>query len=309
VATVFRLALIIMANTKLMIDLSTGLLSLAVNSTLVTLSNIRTPWKDALKLQEVDVTTSELPANRPRSSLVVLDLPLSINSERHREMIKRFGAQTTPSEVHPALERGELMPRWRETTGIILAELNPILLAHAASEIGSPSRAEFRYPAKVTDTQIQHLLLALRVELEEGCPAGRLFGESLATTLAVHLVHRYAVFPEKETYRGGLPLRRLRAVTEYMEAHLEEQISLRQLADLAQMSPYYFGHLFKQTTGLSPHQFFLRRRIQKAKYMLARGHSPLSQISQALGFASQAHFTTTFRKLVGITPFTYRNKY
>src|SRR5260370_194375 len=224
-------------------------------------------------------------------------------------MIKRFGAQTTPSEVPSVLERREPLPPLAETTGILLAELDPILLAHAANEIGSPSRAEFRYPAGVTDSQIQHLMLALKVELEEGCPAGRLFGESLATTLAVHLVHRYAVFPEKENYRGGLPLRRLRAVTEYMEAHLEDQISLRQLADLAQMSPYHFGHLFKQTTGLSPHQFFLRRRIQKAKYMLARGHSPLSEISHALGFASQAHFTTTFRKLVGITPFSYRNKY
>src|SRR3982074_20580 len=122
-----------MANAELTIDLWTGLLSQAVNSTLVTLSDIETPWKDALKLREVDVTTSEISASRPRCSLVVLDLPLSIDSEEHREMIKSCGAQATPSEVPSVLDRGELIPRWRETTGILLAELDPILLAHAAN--------------------------------------------------------------------------------------------------------------------------------------------------------------------------------
>jgi AraC family transcriptional regulator len=149
----------------------------------------------------------------------------------------------------------------------------------------------------------------MRAEVDEGCPGGRMFGESLATTLAVHLMRRYAVFPGKlELNRQGLPERRLRAVVDYIEAHLSEDVTLGQLANLAHMSQFHLGHLFKQSTGLSPHQYLLRRRIAKAKTLLATGKLALAEISCMLGFASQTHFTTVFRKFAGITPLAYRNK-
>src|SRR5439155_150016 len=170
-----------------------------------------------------------------------------------------------------------------DTTAILMAELNPVLVTDAAREIKAPPNIRFLYPDKIRDTQLQYLLLSLRAELEEGFPAGRLFGESLATTLAVHLVQRYAAFPGKIVeYRGGLPVWRLRSVVDYIEAHLGKEITLRQLAELAQMSQYHFGHSFKQSTGLSPHQFVLHRRIAKAKTLLVDDLS-LGEISRTLG--------------------------
>jgi AraC family transcriptional regulator len=199
------------------------------------------------------------------------------------------------------------MPQWHETIGILLAEINPSLLARAAQEIGWSAHISFTCNEGEKDRQIQHLLLALRAEMEEGCPAGRVFGESLATTLAIHLVRRYSISSVASAkYRGGLARGRLRQLVEYIDQHLDQDVSLQQLAALAQMSNSHLAHVFKQSTGLAPHQFVLRQRIEKAKQLLLEDRLSLAEISLTLGFASQAHFTTIFRKFVGFTPMAYR---
>jgi AraC family transcriptional regulator len=91
-----------------------------------------------------------------------------------------------------------------------------------------------------------------------------------------------------------------------MESHLNESLSVRKLAGLAKMSPYHFGRLFKQSTGLSPHQYLLQLRIAKAKELLEDRGLSLAEISSRLGFASRAHFTTVFRKRVGTPPKEFR---
>ncbi|MBI4460935.1 MAG: helix-turn-helix transcriptional regulator [Acidobacteria bacterium] len=93
---------------------------------------------------------------------------------------------------------------------------------------------------------------------------------------------------------------------DYIEAHLHENLHLEEIADVLQMSPYHFGRLFKQSTGLTPHQYLVRQRIMKAKELLAEDGSSIAEIGRLLGFASHAHFTTVFRKLTGITPREYR---
>jgi AraC family transcriptional regulator len=142
-----------------------------------------------------------------------------------------------------------------------------------------------------------------------GCPGGRLYGEALATDLAVHLLQHYAVCsPELRSYRGGLPQVRLRRVLEYMQDHLDQELSLMALAAVAQMSPYYFSRLFKQSTGLSPHQYLLWQRMEHAKHLLSDSRRTIAEVSDALGFPHQSHFATTFHTLVGMTPGEYRRQ-
>jgi AraC family transcriptional regulator len=107
---------------------------------------------------------------------------------------------------------------------------------------------------------------------------------------------------------GGLHPRVLRLVTEYMKSHLHERISVRGLAQVARMSPYHFGRLFKQSTNLSPHQYLLELRIRRAKELLEDRGLSLAEISSQLGFASRSHFTTVFRKRVGTPPKEFRLK-
>ena len=182
-------------------------------------------------------------------------------------------------------------------------------MQHAAHEVTGASPVELRNQRAIRDAQLLHLGLALQAELAAGCPGGRLYGEALATAVAVHLLQHYAVCsPQLRRYRGGLPQARLRRVLEYMQAHLDHELSLTALAAVAQMSPYYFSRLFKQSTGLSPHQYLLRQRMERAKHLLADPRRKIAEVSDALGFPHQSHFTATFHTLVGMTPGAYRRQ-
>jgi AraC family transcriptional regulator len=105
-----------------------------------------------------------------------------------------------------------------------------------------------------------------------------------------------------------MPQARLQRVLEYMQAHLDQEVSLAALAAVGQMSPYYFSRLFKQSTGLSPHQYVLQQRIAWATRLLAEPRLSVAAIAYRVGFASQAHFTAIFRRWVGTTPQQYRRQ-
>ena len=106
--------------------------------------------------------------------------------------------------------------------------------------------------------------------------------------------------------RGGLPPRALRRVREYIEAHLEETISIDALAGIVGLSTYHFARAFKQSEGVTPHHYLLQCRVRRAQELLARTDQPLSEIALASGFSDQSHCARRFRERVGITPSSYR---
>jgi len=109
-------------------------------------------------------------------------------------------------------------------------------------------------------------------------------------------------------HRGGLPPTRLRRVLEYIDNHLGSTIRLGTLAAIVHLSPNHFAVGFKASIGCPPHRYILHRRIAKAKELLAGKGMSLAEIAYVIGFPSQAHFTTMFRKLTGITPGAYRSR-
>jgi transcriptional regulator GlxA family with amidase domain len=106
--------------------------------------------------------------------------------------------------------------------------------------------------------------------------------------------------------RGGLPPRALRRVREYVEAHLEKNISLQVLASTAGLSMSHFARAFKQSEGVPPHEYLVRCRVRRVQELLATTDLPLSEIARASGFSDQSHCTRRFREQVGITPSSYR---
>ena len=161
----------------------------------------------------------------------------------------------------------------------------------------------------VTDRHIMAVLLAMTADLDEGSPAGRLYGESLANALAVYLLRRYAEHRyEPGTYRGGLPGYRLKRVLDYIGDNLTEELSLSQLAGLAGMSPHYFAEMFKQSTGSAPHQYVLLRRIERAKQSLCDPRRSVIEAGMDCGFQDPSHFARVFRKFVGTTPRQFRSE-
>jgi AraC family transcriptional regulator len=104
----------------------------------------------------------------------------------------------------------------------------------------------------------------------------------------------------------GLQRWRLKRVFAYIDEHIAEAISLADLAQTANLSRMYFAARFRAATGLRPHDYILRRRIDRAKELLVQGDASLVQIALDVGFQTQAHFTTVFKRFVGTTPGRWR---
>jgi len=106
--------------------------------------------------------------------------------------------------------------------------------------------------------------------------------------------------------RGGLGAQRLRLVIDYIEANLDDDLSLAMLAEMAGRSLHHFSDAFRQSTGTPPHRYIMIRRIERAKILLLSTDMPVAQIAFAVGFASQSHFGAMFRALTGVTPLRFR---
>lgn len=135
-----------------------------------------------------------------------------------------------------------------------------------------------------------------------------MFTASVGLALALRLLvaHGDQDSPAPTVARGGLPPHLLRRAQDYMDAHLATALTLDDVARQIGISPRHFARAFRQSVGVPPHQWLLRRRIDAARELLAAGDSPLAEVAVQCGFADQSHFTSTFRRATGTTPGRYR---
>ena len=149
---------------------------------------------------------------------------------------------------------------------------------------------------------------AVDAELTTGGAGSRLAAESLATVLAVQLLrHVLAPRPPARGRDSALPLGKLRTVLEYIEASLDADLTLAQLAAAVHLSAYHFARQFKAATGMPPHQYVIARRVARAQQLLHPDWDlALAEIAARVGFADQSQFTHHFKRLVGVTPRHFR---
>jgi AraC family transcriptional regulator len=196
--------------------------------------------------------------------------------------------------------------RWAPTNHLTLV-MAPYFLARVLEESAHPADLELIPNWNLRDPHIASLMLALYADLEDSSPAGPLFGESLGVALAHYLLRRYSArMPRQLDYKGGMPTARLNRVLDFMRENCAKEMRIWELAQLAGMSPHYFCELFKKSTGLSPHQYCLRCRIDLAKVFLRSPQYAVNRVAKATGFADQSHFTKVFRRMVGVTPTQFR---
>ena len=189
--------------------------------------------------------------------------------------------------------------------------VTPELLHQVAPERQSQP-VELASQWSMRDTRIEHIGLALLAELIEGGGSGRIYVESLATALAAHLVHHYnhyagALSPQLQTSKG-LPVALFRWVTAYIEEHLADDLGLAELAFEVGLSPSHFATLFRKTAGLSPHQYIVQRRLQRAQHLLRSTRLPMSEIAVSVGFYDQSHLDRQMRRVLGVTPTSLRER-
>ena len=185
--------------------------------------------------------------------------------------------------------------------------VTPAFLCETGEECGiKANRVSLTPHLHVRDPQIEHIAWALEHELETDEPLGRLYAESLGTALCAHLLRRYANAVKADG--GVFSAQRLRRIVDYLQDHIAEDVSLRELAQVANVSPSHFNALFKRSTGIPAHQYLLRRRIDYATTLLTSGTLPLRDVAAQAGFSSQSHMTTSMRRIAGSSPAAIRRR-
>lgn len=211
----------------------------------------------------------------------------------------------TPGDV-VLLPRGE--PRiWYAdgTAEALILSLPPTFTRKTALQDANydPACLEFMPRIGHADPLVYAIGQAVLGELQTGGMFGALYLESLFRTLVLHLLRSHAVFTQTPTpVTGQLPPEALRRVRDYVHDHLSEEITLETLAALLHLSPYHFARKFKEATGLPPYQYVLQCRVEQAKALLTAGRHSISEVAQAVGFASQSHLTRHIKHAFGVTP-------
>jgi len=198
---------------------------------------------------------------------------------------------------------------WDRTTEYVAVRLEPELVAQTVDESADANDVELVPAFGARDALVQHMLLALLAEVRTG-GADRLYAEAMATALSAHLLKHYVVSKRLPMEEASSTLTRceLRRAAEYIEENIARNPSLTELAEEVKMSRYRFARLFKQSTGFSPHQYVIARRVEKAKRLLELEGPSLHEVALSAGFSDQAHLTRHFKRLVGTTPGAFRRR-
>jgi AraC family transcriptional regulator len=172
---------------------------------------------------------------------------------------------------------------------------------------GAYGEVELRPSRKFAEPRLSAMVAAVHAEMVAGFPSGRLFLDSVEQAMAVTLVNGHAVRHRPvQIYRGGLGSARLRRIKELVHAKMEDDLSLDEMAQSVGLSTAHFARMFRKSTGRTPHQFVLRRRLERAKAMLGAPEARVLDVAVACGFKTQQHFAQAFRDLWGVSPTEYR---
>ena len=169
---------------------------------------------------------------------------------------------------------------------------------------------ELRPHRKFADSRLGALVAAVHAEMVAGFPSGRLFLDSVEQAMAVTLVSGQAVRHRPvRISRGGLGPARLRKIKDLVQAKVEEDLTLDEMAQSIGLSTAHFARTFRKSTGETPHQFVVRQRLERAKTMLRAQDARVLDVAVACGFKTQQHFAQVFRDVCGISPSGYRQHF
>ncbi|MBW4540988.1 MAG: AraC family transcriptional regulator [Myxacorys chilensis ATA2-1-KO14] len=193
---------------------------------------------------------------------------------------------------------------WKTSAEFAILAIDPALLKQVGQDWVNVDRIELipRFMSE-QDTLLQGIFSAVKDELEAVKMGGDLLIDSLKTTLAIHLLRNYCSTQSKlSSYGDGLSSSTLKQVVEYIDEHLNQNLKLVEIAAIAQISPCHFLRLFKQKMGVTPHQYILQQRIERAKVLLQHHELSLAEIALRCGFCDQSHLTRSVKRRVGVTP-------
>lgn len=262
---------------------------------------------DGVRLEHHRAPGFELPDSVHLNHVLVLQLVQPIRAEW--QVAGRTAPSFVPVNALSLIPAG--VPVRSRTAGggeFVTVSLTPQFFLRAVGPLTGGRPPELRPSCAFNDDLLRALMLQLRDEAGADGEGNPLYAEMLATTLAAHLVRRYSEAPEALRATGGLARPVLARVIEYLEAHLGEALTLDRLAEVANLSAWHFARGFKQATGLAPHAFLLRARLQRAQAMLQVRENSLAEVAKLTGFCDQSHLARHFRRAYGRSPAAWRRE-
>ncbi len=256
------------------------------------------------------------PGTRPASpDSGVISIPL-----QHMNVVLSVSAATMPQRPGGSLTvhaNGEAGSGAAARSKVSLAQLPDAsqpgtadpTVPEAPRDLGLAELVAERHSA---DPIVERLSRALEAAESSDHGFGNLYADAVRLAIVTRLLSLrpdQEPKPQEQPARAtiALPKWRWKRVVEYVDSRLDETILLADMAAVAGLSRMYFAAQFRAATGIRPHEFLLRRRIDRAKQMLAETDSTLVEVALSVGFQNQAHFTTVFKRFVGETPYRWRS--
>jgi AraC family transcriptional regulator len=271
------------------------------------LSSSRQMSWNGILVEQYQYTQTKSEFKLPALSTHCLILPLGhpiILTQKHSDAKHKWIVQKGDSIFIPAGQSTCWCCEGSETVTALYIYLQPKLF----EQVAEASEIDIALISLVSDFVKQDLCMKniamlLLSELESGGVMGKLYVESLTQVLVIHLLRHYStkaqiISSDNKTLTGA----QLQQALDYIHTHLDEDLSIVQIAKVINISPTYFASLFKSTIGNSPHRYVIQQRVERAKMLLSKTDLEISDIALQVGFSSQSHLTQQFKRFTGMTP-------
>ena len=269
------------------------------------LSSSGTHW-DSLTADIYDFKTSDTPELRSVNPGIALHLSsptlIDLRLDGYRDTRVRVEGDLL---VFPAGSSRQVQSK--RPHRVLVIALHREALLRATCEMKAADAFELDAHPFLRDAQIEHICHAILAEMDCDYASGPLYGDSLSLALCSRLLSRVSSFAVDSGRRGGIAPHILHRVMEYIDSNLTEALRMEELADIASLSEYRFAHNFKTATGISPHQYVINQRIERAKRILRETDLSVVETAYSVGCQSLSRFNSLFRRQSGVTPSTYRS--
>lgn len=263
-------------------------------------------WDDFC-VRHLRVLAGELPEHTTQFNEVNMTLDGSLHTCRQTSAGKTRNDTAKPDSMCMMPVGQTLTANWNREFEYVAIDFSQNYLAKMALEMSLSPKIELRETVSKKDVLLQHLGLAFLAEAEKKESSSRLYSESIAHTLMFHLIKNYSTANlQEKNFAGGLSGSKMRRVTDFINDNLEQDLTLTEIAQVADLSHFHFARAFRKTMGVTPQQYITNRRIEKAKELLAKSNLPIVEVGFQTGFKNQSHFTTLFRKFTSLTPKIWR---
>jgi AraC family transcriptional regulator len=272
------------------------------------ISSAPLPWQ-GVRVEQYHLEAGRLAAQQHEHHLLLLYQVNQPHLVRRRDgaQVSEMVYQTGDLGLFPGGEYGTAIDWTTPSDNIYLILEAPYFQQVAAQDTSRP-HPTLQKRMKFDDPLLRQLSQQLLASAGSRHALGRLYVESLTTTLCHHLLAHHATSPRRPEGQPRLSGAALARIEAYLEAHAAQPITLEGLAGLANLSVFHFARLFKQATGLPPYQYVLRWKIERAKHLLRRDSLAVADLSDELGFASPISFAAAFKRLVGCTPQQFQRR-